>query len=104
VLGDKKQVREMLGFISKPWLTKERYKVSNAAFGMSWIRDQSAVDQLTKLATSAGTPEVRGMAVIALGYLAARDRVCPLTRCFEETSYRNHFGNWDPLYRISRIL
>jgi hypothetical protein len=44
------------------------------------------------------------MAVIALGYVSAQDRVCPLARCYENASHRNDFGGFKLLLELSRIL
>jgi hypothetical protein len=44
------------------------------------------------------------MAAIALGYLAAQDRVSPLSRCYQNASHRNDFGGFKLLVEISRIL
>ena len=91
-------------FFSQSWKAQRRHAVANAAFAFAWNRDQSALAGLVKMATRDPNAQVRGMATIALGYLSARDRVNPLTRCYENISYRSRFGGWSVLYTISRIL
>jgi len=103
ILGDKKKTSTVAGYFSTTWATNRRYAVSNAAFGLGWMKDQGAIARLTKLMTSSDD-KVRGMAAIALGYVGARDRVNPLTRCYENLSYRNKFSGWRVMYGISRIL
>ncbi|HEX5136030.1 MAG TPA: HEAT repeat domain-containing protein [Planctomycetota bacterium] len=104
LLGDKGDVRELVDFFSKTWKKNERFETSNAAFGLAWLRDQSAVEQLVGLASKAPDEQVRGMAVIGLGYVAAQDRINPLARCYENASHRNEFGGFKLLAEISRIL
>jgi HEAT repeat protein len=104
VIGDKRQVRTQLGWFGNSWKTHERYKVANAAYGLAWLRDQSAVEALVQRATRHQDPGVRAMAVVALGYCASRERVNPLSRVFENMSHRNKFGNWDVMYYIAHIL
>jgi HEAT repeat protein len=103
LLGDKKDVRAMTKFFSKSWKRNERYEISNAAYGLAWIRDQSVLEDLVKM-TKSPDEQVRGMAAIALGYTAARDRVTPLAAAYENQSYRNFFGGWTILDEISKIL
>ena len=74
---------------------------SEAVRALSYLRDQSQVARLVEL-TGARSAQVRGMAVIALGRIGARDTVDPLTRCFRNMSYNNKF-RWDILFEISRI-
>jgi HEAT repeat protein len=103
LLGDKADVKSLVNFFAKNWKKNERFEVSNAAFGLSWLKDQGAVEQLVALDKNADA-DVRGMAVIALGYVSAQDRVSPLSRCYENASHRNDFGGWKLLLEISRIL
>jgi HEAT repeat protein len=102
VLGDKNAVKTLTAIFSTPWKKHEIHMISNAVFGLSWIRDQSAVAALVEL-TGNTNSEVRGMAVIALGYLGARDRVNPLSRCYENLSHNNDF-RWEILHDIALIL
>lgn len=104
ILGDKSDVKELIQFFTKNWKKNERYEASNAAFGLSWIKDQSAVADLIGLAQKSPDAEVRGMALIALGYVAAQDRVSPLSRCYQNSNHRNGFGGWKLLFEISLIL
>jgi HEAT repeat protein len=104
ILGDRADVKALIQSFAKLWNKSEGLQISSAAFGLSWIKDQSAVDQLVALAEKSPEAEVRGMAVIALGYVGARDRVSPLVRCYENASHHNRFANWDVLYEISLIL
>jgi len=104
LLGDRQDIRELVQFFSKNWKKNERYEVSNAAFGLSWIKDQGAVDQLIQIIDKANEPEVRGMAVIALGYTAAQERISPLSELYQNLSHRNRFANWDILWGIAGIL
>jgi HEAT repeat protein len=104
ILGDRADIRALIQIFSKQWNKKERVEVSSAVFGLSWIKDQNAVDQLVNLVEKSPDADVRGMAVIALGYVGARDRVNPLTRCFENSSHHNKFAHWDVLNEISLIL
>lgn len=104
LLGDKGEVKSLVNFFARNWKKNERFEVSNAAFGLSWLKDQSAVEQLVALAEKSPDADVRGMAVIALGYVSARDRVSPLARCYENANHRNGFGGWKLLLEISRIL
>jgi len=103
LLGGKDEVRALARYFSSDWDTRANVAVSNAAFAFGWNRDGRAVSGLVQL-TRNPHPRIRAMAVIALGYIAARDRVSPLTRCYENTSFRNRFGHWDLLHEISRIL
>ncbi len=102
VLGDKAAVATLTAIFEKPWKKQEIHMISNAVFGLSWIRDQSAVDKLVTLTTHANS-DVRGMATIALGYMGARDRINPLSRCYENLSHNNDF-RWEILHEISLIL
>jgi HEAT repeat protein len=104
LLGDKGDVRTLVNFFAKNWKKNERFEVSNAAFGLSWLKDQSAVEQLVTLAQKSPDADARGMAAIALGYVGAQDRVSPLSRCYENASHRNGFGGWKLLLEISLIL
>lgn len=104
LLGDKGDVRNLINFFAKNWKKNERFEISNAAFGLSWIKDQGAVEPLVGLASKNADADVRGMAVIALGYVAAQDRVSPLSHCYENANHRNDFGGWKLLLEISRIL
>ena len=92
VLGDGRHVNTWARYFSKPWKSADQYLASNAAFGLSWIQDPSAVTLLTTLATKSNEAEVRGMATIALGYTGARARVSPITRCFENVSHRMYLS------------
>jgi len=103
LLGDKGDVRSLVQLFAKGWKKNERFETGNAAFGLCWLKDQSAVEQLVQLAGSQD-PEVRGLALIALGYVSAQDRVNPLSRCYENASHRNDFGSFKLLVEISRIL
>jgi HEAT repeat protein len=104
ILGDKGDVRALVQFFAKNWKKNERYEVSNAAFGLSWIKDQGAVEQLVALAEKSPDADVRGMAVIALGYVSAQDRISPLSRCYENANHRNSFSGWKLLLELSQIL
>jgi HEAT repeat protein len=104
LLGDRGDVRTLVEYFAKSWKRNERFEASNAAFGLAWLKDQSAVEQLTGLAQKSTDENVRGMAAIALGYLAAQDRMSPLSRCYENASHRNDFGGFKLLVEISRIL
>ncbi len=104
LLGDKGDVRSLVEFFSRSWKRNERFEASNAAFGLAWLKDQSAVEQLAGLAQKGTDEQVRGMAAIALGYLSAQDRMSPLSRCYENASHRNDFGGFKLLVEISRIL
>jgi hypothetical protein len=44
------------------------------------------------------------MAVIALGYVGASDRVTGLTRCFMNANYKKKFNGFKTLSHISSIL
>jgi HEAT repeat protein len=104
ILGGRSEVKSLIQSFSKNWNKAERVRVSSAAFGLSWIKDQIAVDDLVALAAKSPDAEVRGMACVALGYVGARDRVSPLSRCYENSSHHNRFAGWDVLYEISLIL
>ncbi len=104
VLGDRNEVGTMVRYFSKQWKKNQRYEVSNAAFGLGWIKDESALKTLRTMITKGGDPSLRGMAAIAMGYAGAFERVDPLTRCYANVSFRNRFGQWEMLYAISRIL
>lgn len=104
LLGDKGDVRSLVEFFSRSWKRNERFEASNAAFGLAWLKDQSAVEQLVGIAQKGTDEQVRGMAAIALGYLSAQDRMSPLSRCYQNASHRNDFGGFKLLVEISRIL
>ncbi|MHC4339272.1 MAG: HEAT repeat domain-containing protein, partial [Planctomycetota bacterium] len=91
ILGDRRTVRTLARFFSRAWKAQRRHAVANAAFAFAWNRDQSALASLVKMATRDPNAQVRGMATIALGYLSARERINPLTRCYENISYRSRF-------------
>ncbi|MHC4492053.1 MAG: HEAT repeat domain-containing protein [Planctomycetota bacterium] len=102
VLGGKDEVEGLIEMFSKPLGTKaEVMNASGAVFALSFLRDQSQVATLLKLSQHRSA-QVRGMAVIALGRIGARDRVDPLTRCFQNMSHNNYF-RWRLLFRICRI-
>ncbi|MHC4953561.1 MAG: HEAT repeat domain-containing protein [Planctomycetota bacterium] len=103
VLGDRKQARRLTNYFKNSFKTKERVPVSNAVFGLSWIRDAGSVDELINL-TGNNEPSVRGMSTIALGYIGSPNRVSALTRCFESANFRKRFAGWRVLYRIAGIL
>ncbi len=104
ILGDRADIKALIQPFTKVWNQSEAVQISSSAFGLSWIKDQSAVDQLIGLAEKSPEAEVRGMSVIALGYVGARDRVCQLSRCYENSSHHNKFANWSVLYEIALIL
>ena len=94
---------QLIRRFSRGWDTKERYGVANSVFALCYLRDQSAVGRLLRL-TKSGDKDVRGMAVIALGYVGMQSETNPLSRLVESTSHRNSFGGWKLLARTSRIL
>jgi HEAT repeat protein len=102
VLGDRDEVKTIAENFAAGWKSQDQHRVSNAAFAFAWMRDETAVDRLVELLKSPDA-NVRGMAVIALGYTAARDPVNPLSRCYENASHRGRFL-WEPLHVISQIL
>jgi len=103
VLGGKDEVEGLIEMFSKPLGTKaEITNASSAVLALSFLRDQSQVVTLLDLSKSRSA-QVRGMAVIALGRIGARDRVDPLTRCFENMSHNNYF-RWRLLFGICRIV
>jgi len=104
VIGDRDEVATMIRYFAKQWKKKQHYEVSNAAFGLGWIKDESALKALRTMISKGGDPQLRGMAAIAMGYSGAAARVDPLTRCYANVSFRNRFGNWEMLRSISRIL
>jgi HEAT repeat protein len=104
VLGDRRQTRTLTEYFSNSWKQKDRYPVSNAAFGQGWIRDAESVDGLLKLASTSPDAGVRAMAAIALGYVGATDPVNGLTRCFAGTNYKKDFVGFQTLFHISTIL
>jgi len=104
ILGDKKQNTALTRFFSSTWKTNKDFLVANAAYGLGWIKDQGVITKLVEMAGKSTDAPVRGMAVIALGYVGSPDRVNALSRCYEGISYRNGFGNWDVLYQINMIL
>ncbi len=102
LLGSKDQVKTIIAMFSKEWKTKaEVVNASEAVRALSYLRDQSQVERLVEL-TGARSAQVRGMAVIALGRISARDTVDPLTRCYRNMSHSNRF-RWNILYEVSRI-
>ena len=102
VLGGKDQANALVAMFAKPLTKKQMVPASSAVFALSFLRDQGAVDELVELSGNSNT-QVRGLAVIALGRIGARDRVDPLTRCFENLSHNNGF-RWDILRAITLIL
>lgn len=104
VLGDRNHVRQLMAYFAKSWKAQRLHTVSNAAFGMGWIKDQSAVGRLIRRLRIAQEESVRAMSAIALGYIGMPERVSALSRCYKNISYRNKFGGWKLLYEISRIL
>ena len=104
VLGDVANTGRLMEYFSKDWKQNRRHTVSQAVFGTAWLREATTVDQLIQLATKARSRGVRAMAVAALGYTAAAERVCPLSRCYENQNYRSKFAGWDLLQGISLIL
>ena len=104
VLGDRGHVRQLMNYFAKGWKAQKLHTVSNAAFGMGWIKDQSAVSRLIRRLGRAQESSVRAMSAIALGYIGAPQRISALSRCYENISYRNKFGGWKLLVEISRIL
>jgi len=103
VLGDRRQIRDLTGHFSSKPNPKNRISASNAVFGLSWIRDAASVDGVIKLAGN-NEPQVRGMAIIALGYIGSPDRVSSLTRCYENANFRKWFTGWRMLRHIAGIL
>jgi len=104
VLGDRGQTKTLTDYFSKEWKQKDRVPVSNAAFGLAWIRDAESVDRLLKVASTSGDAAVRAMGVIALGYVGAGERGNGLTRCFAMANYRDKFSGFRTLYHISNVL
>ena len=105
LIGDKRNISSLTRFFSRSWKTNRRHEASNAAFGLSWIKDQRSVSQLIRVIDNKRAGEaVRGMAIIALGYSAARDRVSPLAALYENMSHRDGFAGWAMLSQIARIL
>ncbi len=103
VLATGRDAARLTRFFDRGWKSHERHAASNAAYGFAWLRDRSAVDRLVRL-TRSRNAAVRGMAVVALGYCGARDRVDPLARCYANTSYRDRYGGWRLLEWIAGIL
>ncbi|MCZ6572565.1 MAG: hypothetical protein O7C98_05255 [Planctomycetota bacterium] len=103
VLGGKRDVSRLVRKFSRGWDTKERNGVANSVFALCYLRDQSAVSKLLRL-TKRSDKDIRGMAVIALGYVGMQGETNPLSRLVENTSHRNFFGGWKLLARTSRIL
>ena len=102
LLGGEDQGKAIIAMFSREWQTRaEIVNASNAVSALSYLRDESQVAKLVKL-TRARSAQVRGMAVIALGRIGARDTVDPLTRCYRNVSFINRF-RWPILYEISRI-
>jgi HEAT repeat protein len=104
VIGDRNDVGAMVRYFAKQWKRQQRYEVSNAAFGLGWIKDESALKVLRQMIVKGVDAQIRGMAAIAMGYSGAYSRVDPLTRCYANVSFRNRFGQWEMLRSISRIL
>ncbi|MHC5052345.1 MAG: HEAT repeat domain-containing protein, partial [Planctomycetota bacterium] len=103
VLATGKDVGQLTRFFERGWKRQDRHAASSAAFGFAWLRDRSAVHRLVRL-TQSRDAAVRGMAVIALGYCGARDRVNPLARCYANTSHRDRYGGWRLLEWLGGIL
>ena len=103
VLGGKREVSTLVGHFSRGFKKNERYRASNAVAGLSWDRDVSAVDKLLKAYSGSADRNARGLTVIALGYVGAEEQVDPLTRCYENISFRKRF-DWEILLAISGIL
>ncbi len=103
VLGGKSEVSRLISRFSRGWDTKERNGVANSVFALCYLRDQSAVSRLLRL-TKRSDKDIRGMAVIALGYVGMQGETNPLSRLVESTSHRNSFGGWKLLALTSRIL
>ncbi len=103
VLGDKNHIRALTKHLNSSWKKKDNFKVSNSAFGLTLIRDTGSVEPLIALAKSSDE-QVRGIAIVALGYAAARDRIDPLSRSYENCSHRNKYGGWEILEYIAKIL
>jgi HEAT repeat protein len=103
ILGDRAMNQKLPSYFAKPWKTQDRFLVSNAAFGLSWIRDEGSVAELVKLSGDKNE-QVRALATIALGHVGSTAPVDALTRCFENVSHRNRFGGFDILFDIAHIL
>ena len=101
-LGDGNHVQALTRHFETRWKTEERHRASNAAFAFTLLRDEAALPRLLRLSRNP-EPRVRGLAVVALGYLAARDRVSPLARAYENVSFWRGF-EWELLHTINRIL
>ena len=84
VLGGKDDAKLLLDMVGAPFDQKEVYSVSNAAYGLSWMRDQAAAEALVTH-TQHGKAQVRGMAVIALGRIS-----CPRARGSAYAVLREH--------------
>jgi len=104
VLGDEGSVKALVGYFSTPWKSNRKHMVSNAAYGLGFLKDQSAVDLAAKVASGGADPSVRSLAVIGLGYLCSHEPVSGLSRCYAGQNYLNRFSGWGMLYQISRIL
>ncbi len=104
VLGDEGSVKALVHYFSSPWKSNRRHMVSNAAYGLGYLKDQSAVDQAAKVASTGTDVSVRALAVIALGYVGSQEPVSALSRCYAGQNYLNRFSGWGLLYQISRIL
>jgi HEAT repeat protein len=48
LLGDKGDVRTLVEYFGKSWKRNERFEASNGAYGLAWLKDQSAVEQLVE--------------------------------------------------------
>ena len=103
ILGGKTEVSTLVAHFNRGFKKNELYRASNAAYGLAWNRDVSAVNWLLTAYAKSGDKNVRGLSLVALGYLAARDEVSPLTRCYSNFSFRRRF-DWDVLATISGIL
>jgi len=102
VLGGKDQAKEIIEMFSSESKTRaEIINASGAVRALSYLRDQGMIGKLVEL-TGSRSAQVRGMAIIALGRIGARDAVDPLTRCFRNLSHNNRF-RWNILYYINRI-
>jgi len=102
VLGGKDQAKEIIEMFSSESKTRaEIINASGAVRALSYLRDQGMIGKLVEL-TGSRSAQVRGMAIIALGRIGARDAVDPLTRCFRNLSHNNRF-RLNILYYINRI-
>ncbi len=104
VLGDERSVKALVKYFSTPWKSNQKHMVSNAAYGLGYLKDQSAVEQAAKVATGGTEAATRALAVIALGYVGSPEPVSALSRCYAGQNYLNRFSGWGLLFQISRIL